>query len=194
MGLKLVTGPEPEEPVSVDEVKDHARITLDAEDALISSKIIGWRRELENWLGRALITQTWQLFLHEFPSGTEIKVPLPPLQSVASIKYTDSNGDEDTFLAANYYVDTISTPGVIVLNSGKSWPSTLLRPRNGVEIEFKAGYGDKATDVPQDIREGLKMLIAAALENREATLPVLLRENQLLAGLLWPYNANPLFA
>jgi uncharacterized phiE125 gp8 family phage protein len=184
MSLKLITGPTTD-PVSVDEVKDHARITLDAEDALIAEKIVGWRRWVEGFQGRALITQTWEFYLDAFPSGNYIAVPLPPLQSVESVKYYDTDETEATFSSDDYYVNTVREPGRVSLKYGESWPSTTLRPENGVVVKFKAGYGDAATDVPQETREALMMLIAAACENREATLLMVLKDNPLARELLW---------
>ena len=84
------------------------------------------------------------------------------------IAYYDTN-DTEYFIDV-YFVDTKSEPGRIVLNSGNSWPSTTLRPANGVCITFIAGYGDAATDVPKKIKQAMLLLIGHYYENREAVL------------------------
>lgn len=60
MGLSLVTAPA-RDPVSVDEVKTHCRITQDLEDGLIAGYILAARQHIETWTRRALMTQSWRL-------------------------------------------------------------------------------------------------------------------------------------
>jgi uncharacterized phiE125 gp8 family phage protein len=109
------------------------------------------------------------LALDSFPSERIIKIPLPPLQSVTSIKYYDPEGTETVFPSDDYEVDTYSKPGRISLGYGKSWPSATLRPVNGVIIEFKAGYGDNSDDVPEKVKQAVKVLIGELYEHREVT-------------------------
>ncbi|NIP96558.1 MAG: hypothetical protein GWO24_25240, partial [Akkermansiaceae bacterium] len=82
--------------------------------------------------GRALITQTWDLTLDGWPAKGYFELPRAPLQSITSIKYYDEDDTEATVDSGTYFVDIASEPGRVVLNSGESWPSTTLRPVNGV--------------------------------------------------------------
>ena len=68
----------------------------------------------------------------------------------------------------DYIVDISSEPGRVVLAYGKSWPSTTLQPANGICIEFDAGYGDAAADVPAAVKQAMLLLIGHLYENREA--------------------------
>ena len=87
------------------------------------------------------------------------------------IRYYDTDDTEATFSSDNYFADTKSEPGRIALNYGASWPSTTLRPVNGVCIIFVAGYGN-AADVPQYIKNAMLLLIGHWYENREgAAIP-----------------------
>lgn len=168
MGLpKLVTGPT-EEPITTAEAKAHLRQTEADEDALIDDLILQAREWTESAIERALVTQTWDLFLDAFPDG-DLRVPLPPLQSVTSVKYTDVDAVTTTFAASNYYVDTVMEPGRIVLSSGISWPSVALRPANAVEVRFIAGYG-LAVDVPQRAKGLMHMLIEHWYVNRGSVI------------------------
>jgi hypothetical protein len=63
-------------------------------------------------------------------------------------------------------VDTDSTPGRVLPAYGKVWPSTLDYP-GSVRVQFVAGYGDTAEDVPQCIRNWILLNIGAMHENRE---------------------------
>lgn len=189
MGLVLVTDPA-EEPVSLAEAKSHLRVEVSDDDSYITSLIQVAREMAENILRRALITQTWKLVLDEFPSGDEIELPLPPLQSVSSVKYTPNGSSQQTFDAGNYIVDTASEPGRIVLKSDKSWPGDTLEAAAGVEVTFVCGYGDAGADVPLSIRQAMLLLIGHFYESREAVIiGTITRELPLGAKrLLWPYR------
>ena len=168
MGLKLITEPAAE-PVTLAEAKSHLRITANDEDALVEVWIKAAREYCEGYQNRAYITQTWELALDSFPSERIMKIPLPPLQSVTSIKYYDPEGTETVFPTDDYEVDAYNQPGRISLGYGKSWPSTTLRPLNGVIIEFKAGYGDTADTIPEKVKQAIKVLIGELYEHRELT-------------------------
>jgi uncharacterized phiE125 gp8 family phage protein len=168
MGLKLKTPPSVE-PITLAEAKSHLRITSTDEDALIETWIKAAREWCEGYQNRAYITQTWELALDSFPNERIMKIPLPPLQSITSIKYYDPEGTETVFSSDDYEVDTYSEPGRVSLGYGKSWPYATLRPVNGVIIEFKAGYGDTADDVPEQVKQAVKVLVGELYEHREAT-------------------------
>jgi uncharacterized phiE125 gp8 family phage protein len=169
MALKLITPPALE-PVTLAEAKAHIRVDGNDEDALITSLITAAREYCEGFQNRSYITQTWGLWLDSFPSEDYIRIPLPPLQSVASIKYYGTDNAEYTMDAADYFVDDKSEPGRAVLAYNKTWPTTALRPANGVCIEFVAGYGDAASDVPQKAKQAILLLIGHWYANREAIL------------------------
>ena len=169
MARTLITAPT-EEPVTVAEAKAHLRVYFDDDDTLIGNQIAAARQDLEKrLLNSALVTQTWDYYLDAFPTTNTMKLPLPPLQSVTSITYTDQDGNSSTFSSGSYTVDAISKPGRIVLNAGESWPSDTLQVVNGVVVRFVAGYG-AATAVPQAIKQGLMLLLGDMYEIREASV------------------------
>jgi uncharacterized phiE125 gp8 family phage protein len=140
-----------------------------AEDNLLSALITAAREYCEGFSNRAYITQTWELWQDNFPSADYIRLPLPPLQSVTSIKYYDTANVEATMNAADYYVDTKAEPGKVGLAYSKSWPSTTLRPFNGVCVTFVAGYG-LAAAVPQRVKQAMLLLVGHWHLNREASV------------------------
>ena len=140
------------------------------EDTLLSSLITTAREFGENYQNRAFITQTWQLWLDGWPGGDYIDVPLPPMQSVASIKYYDTANVEATMSASDYYVDTQNEPGRVLLAYNKAWPTASLRSANAVCVEFVAGYGDTAAAVPSRVRQAMLLLLGHWYQNREAAL------------------------
>lgn len=174
--LKLVTGPS-KLLLTLDEAKAHARIPEGDtdEDALI----IGYVRSAtehfdgrDGYLGRALLTQTWDLKFDRFPgfSDEPIEVPLPPLQSVTSITYVDTAGATQTWASSEYDVDTHSEPGRILPGYNYRWPSTRDQI-NAVTLRFVAGYGADPADVPERIRLATAQLAAHWYQERELLAP-----------------------
>lgn len=169
MPLKLFTAPTTE-PVSSTEAKLHCRIDTSADDTLITMLIATARRTVESDTNRALITQTWELVLDAFPTSTQIRLPLPPLQSVSSIKYyTNATPSvEATFASTNYLVSTDDNyGGLIVLKDSASWP-VITDPleKGAVRIKFICGYGAAAA-VPEIYKQAMLLLIGHWYENRE---------------------------
>lgn len=143
-------------------------------DALLTTLLAAARSEIDGatgWLGRALITQTWDLVLDAFPDATAdnpyaaIRVPLPPLVSVTSITYTDTDGVSQTVSASDYDVDSTSEPGEIRPAYGESWPSTR-DVRNAVTVRFVAGYG-AAASVPEPVKLWLRLRVSTLYAHRE---------------------------
>ena len=138
------------------------------ENTLIAGFIKAAREYCEGYQNRAFITQTWELMLDEFPDSP-FQIPLPPLQSVASINYYDTAEVANLFPRADYQDDVDSYKGRVSLHFGKTWPSLTLRPMNGVVVQFIAGYGGAPANVPESTRQAIKVLAAHMYENREAT-------------------------
>lgn len=128
-------------------------------DPEISAIIKAARQLAEMDLRRYLITQTLDAY---FDSWTLIdgrhEIRLPPLQSVTSITYVDSNGDTQTLAADQYLVDAVSQPARIRPAYGVMWPS-VRDQTNSISVRFVAGYG-AASAVPDCIKTWIKLKIA----------------------------------
>ena len=163
------TTPPGVEPLDRDnEVKPHIRVDHDTDDTLIDRLISAARAHLEDITSRAWIQQDWQMTLDAWPRQRFIRLPRPPLISVTSVTYTDTDGTSDTLTeGTDYIVDTSTTPGRIVLREGVSWPSVTLRESGGIVIVYRAGYGAAAADVPEPLRQALLLLIGAWYDQRE---------------------------
>ena len=157
------------EPITADEVKTHLRIMTSDDDGYINDLIKVVRKKVEYDLRRALTTQTWIMYLDNFPgSGNLIRIPYPPLQSITTIKYYDTANAQQTWSSDEYEVDIYSEPARVGEVSGYTWPSTYDR-MNAVEITFLAGYGATAATVPWTVKQAMFLLCGHYYENREAT-------------------------
>ena len=171
MALTIVTDPAIE-PLTLEQIESHLRLSetsTGAEDGLLQIFLTAARRYCELVQSQAYIEQTWQLILDDFPSGDYITIPRPPLMSVTHVKSCGTGGTATTMTAGRYYVDTDSEPGRVHLEYGESWPSTILRPAAGVEVQFVAGFGSAASSVPAEVKQAIKLVVGHMYEHREGS-------------------------
>lgn len=167
--LELITAPSVE-PVTLAQAKQYARVEITDDDSLITTLITVARKAVEKEARQALITQTWKAHYDQFPfspgyynrtirqmgvgplwlpqqGGGVFQLPLPPLISVSSITYYDSNNTFQTIDPSIYNVAP-GLPGRVQPVFGKVWP--IAAPIiNAVQITFVAGYGPAAANVPE---------------------------------------------
>lgn len=177
------------EPLSLGDAKEHLRVDYTDDDDLISGLVTAARQHVEETTARALITQTWTLKLDSFPPDT-ILLPRPPLQSVTSITYLDSDGNSQTLSSDLYDVHTGDVPGRVTRGYNDTWPLTRGIP-NAVTVTFVAGYGAAAADVPAPIVHAMKLWVADAYRNREETITgTVVARMRSADALLAPYRVR----
>ena len=118
--------------------------------------------EVEGDTNRALITQTLDVKYQRF--AKKMVLPRPPLQSVTSVKYLDTDGTEQTLDSAYYRTLTNGNlPAFIALNYGYDWPSvyTVDQP---ITIRIVTGFGATSSSVPESLREAALLNIEEAYE------------------------------
>jgi uncharacterized phiE125 gp8 family phage protein len=177
--------------ISLADAKGHLRVDGDDEDAVIAALVDAATQYLDGWqgiLGRALMPQTWELYLDRFPASGAIRIPLGPLLEVQAVDYAAADdGAETTVPVEDYVVDTVSPDGWIVPAGGASWPATL-DAINAVKIRFVAGYPDAAS-VPAPIKAAALLLVGNWFENREAATQGAMSELPMAVNaLLAPYR------
>lgn len=168
MGYKLKTGPSVE-PVSSTEAKLHLKIDSDTtDDTLIAALITAARETAENYTGRALINQIWELAINEFPDDDFIELPPSPLSSITSLIYQDADGVNTTASSSTLYEpDLYSVPGRLCLRYGQAWP-TARDIQNSITVTYVSGYGSAGSSVPGAIKAAILLIIGHLYENREA--------------------------
>lgn len=174
------------EPVSVEDFKIYAKIDSAVEDDFYEQALTSAREYFELTTGLALISQTWRLSLDQLPGakGEEpwwdgvrdgaigcltpaaswIELPMAPLVSITS--FTAYQQDNTGAVFAGYFTDTDVLPGRLILNTGSVWPAATRTTKRYV-IDYVAGFGAAAENVPADIRLCIKQLALHFNENRE---------------------------
>ncbi len=158
-------------PVTLQDAKAQLNLTSDDtdEDVYISGLIKSARQWVENYTQSKLITQTITKYWDAWPvDGFDI--PYGNLQSVTSIKYTDTAGDQSTWGATNYIVDNndSSQRGRVLLGYNKSYSSEALYPTaTPIAVEYVCGYGTTKGDVPGPIKAAIMLIVASHYLVRE---------------------------
>lgn len=167
-GLNRTVAPT-SEPITTAEGKTAARVTIATDNDYIDTLIQSAREWCEDFMGRAIFTQTWEWKLDRLPFNSDwFVVPYPKLASVTSIAYTDTDGDSQTLATTVYEVDTTSQPGRIALKFDQVWPSVRSQIINPVTVTFVAG-----TTVALGsfyVKQAIKMLVAHWYNVREDVL------------------------
>lgn len=146
MTTRLITPPA-SLALSLADAKDALKIDTDDQDAQVEAWVAGITAHAEHLTGRAFVTQGWRVTLDAFPAAIEL--PHPPIIAVASVKFIDTNGVQQTLNPSDYVLDKESEPGYLVPAPGKSWPATSGQV-NAVQVEYTCGYG-LAASIPKSI-------------------------------------------
>lgn len=164
-------------PLTLVEVKQHLRVETDDDDDLIEGLMAAAQAVVDGRdgrLGRALLTQQWQMQRERFSwypypyAGApydygmmtrdwafdpwkwrrlfEIRIPLPVLVSIDSITYLDPNYNEQTLVEGSDFRVVAGGGGEarILPIINTVWPATAIEP-DAVTINFTCGYPDAAT-------------------------------------------------
>ena len=193
MGLALITGPV-SDPVTVIEAKSHLRETSADNDGLIAGYILAARQAAEDFTRRKLFTQTWDFSIdgdwpREKVNGVQrqrIVLPLPPLQSVTSVKYYDSAGTLQTMAADQYRVDPTSYEGRIEPAYGVVWP-TVRDQMSTIVVRMVVGY----SSLPEPVRQSILLTVGHFYANRESVVTGTIATElpQAAQALLFPYRS-----
>lgn len=191
--LKKVSGPA-EQVVTTTQLKEYLRIDNNLEDGRLEVMEAAAVKLLEDYISQKFVTQVWDVFLNQWPlsnnskwwdgvretaisevlvASRNITLPIGIGQSLVEFS-TYSDDEEFPEQVSNYTVDTIGPRIKVGLKLGGVWPTTVLRANNGIRFRVQVGFGN-ASDVPSDIKQSVKELVAHMYENRgdqnEMTIP-----------------------
>ena len=129
-------------PVSLAAMKLFLRVDTADDDAIITVLLGAATDMVQTCTNRQLVNASYTWNSDSFPLlDTDILyAPVNPLVSITSLKYYDTDGDQQIWSSDNYIVDTNSVKGRIYLAEDISWVETASR-YDAVEIIYVAGYG-----------------------------------------------------
>lgn len=181
----LVTPPTTK-PLTVAEAKAALDIGYTEKDPLITGLIAAATTYLDGWtgiLGRALCEQTWRQDYDGFVCwsrlrdrsrdrhyyGVRLRLPVAPVISVTSVKYTDVSGIEQTIASGNYTLKNDDRGSYVEFLTSYVFP-TLFVESASVRIAYLAGYADvagtpKTSSVPDAIKQAMLLLIRQWFDN-----------------------------
>jgi uncharacterized phiE125 gp8 family phage protein len=188
---QLITAPA-SEPITLAEAKLHLRVDGTDEDTLITSQITAARQAAEQFMGRAIISQTWRAVLDAWPTGDVIELRQPWVRSITAVRYIDGAGVQQTLANTEYrLVDRGENDfGRLQPAFGKSWPG-VRNDAAVIEIDFVAGWTDAAS-VPQTVKSAVKFMLGHLYANRESVAlgTIATEVPQAFHTLLWPHRTK----
>lgn len=179
---ELLTGPAAE-PLTRAEAKAFLRIDHEADDVLVDALIAAARRTVEAATGRALLEQTWRFTRDAWPLSGVIAAPVAPVRAILSAVVTLQDGSTLAVPDGALSLKADRAPALIHVDGAR-----VPRPGpGGIALTIRAGYGATAADVPADLVEAVRLVLAHFYEFRDGS-----GEAQALpatvAALLSPYR------
>ncbi|GAA0784161.1 head-tail connector protein [Roseibium denhamense] len=146
-------------------MRAHLRLTSTEEDTSLAGYIKAARSHIEQSTRRALIAQGWRLYLDAWPDGRVVRLPVSPVLSIDQITVFDLEGTPVALSPNDWTLDRSHHPERLKIKLGAGLPASKML---AAEIDFTAGYGPAAEDVPEDFRQAIRMLAGHWFEHREA--------------------------
>jgi uncharacterized phiE125 gp8 family phage protein len=137
------------------------------DDDIVTQSIHAAAKWVENYTGRSLMTQTWQLSVPAF----WYKLWLPrsvPLASITHVKYYDASNVLRTLDSGVYTLPAFHEPALIMLADTQVWPATYTR-EDAVQVEYVTGTAD-ATTLPADVVKAILLLVGHWDANPQAVV------------------------
>lgn len=150
MTYALITPPGAE-PLTLAEVKEHLRLDANDEDTLLGSLIRTARDHLERETALCLVTQSWRLYLDRWPRDGIVRIARSPVQAIENIRIHDAEGTPVDVPLEDHLLDGEGRPARLWLRNAPP-PAQAV---NGIEIDFRAGYGEAGTDVPDTLKRAM---------------------------------------
>ena len=140
------------------------RVETADEDDMIGRLVDVAAAHLESETGLALMTQKWRLCLDAWPRCGVVLLLKSPVTTIEAVTVYDGGGEPRALDVSGALLDGRARPARLCLAN----PPRPVRAMNGIEIDFTAGFGDAAAEVPNALRQAILLHVAAMYELRGA--------------------------
>jgi uncharacterized phiE125 gp8 family phage protein len=158
----LLLAPPASEPLSLADAKQFLRVEHGDDDAVITALIAAARAHVEAITRRALMAQTWRFVLDAWLANGRVAPRIGPLRTLSAARVYDTISHANVLDVQGFVVDVsanvIAAPYWALPVPGRSVA--------GIELDVICGFGAVASDVPKDLLQALKMLVAHWYDNR----------------------------
>lgn len=154
--------------ITLQEAKDHLRITHDYEDTLIQSYIDAAIISAENYTGRYL--HLYDVVGKSMTFADAAVLEHGPVNGAVAITYYDSNNTLQTLSTDYYTVMVFNNVPKICYNPIMTLP-TLYNRYDRVIVTYQAGYDP----IPFPFKQYVRLVVAFLYENRSDTVDKLPR-------------------
>jgi uncharacterized phiE125 gp8 family phage protein len=113
-----------------------------------------------------MVAQSWRLVLDAWPAEREVRLPVGPLLKLSAVTVFDEDGEPSELETEPFEIDA-ATPRLML---PASFDAPAMRERQGIEIDYVAGFGESADDVPADLKHAMLSLVAYWFANRDAVI------------------------
>lgn len=152
-------------PVSIDDLKLQVRDEEcdNSQDGLMKAIIQAVAGYFEKYTSRTLLNTTFKTFRDYFPGYIEFRKSM--FQSLVSFQYYKA-GVLTTVDSSTYQITQSSDYSRIIPLVNQYFPQDADTRAQAVEITFIAGFGQRSSDIPDDIKTGLLQHAAYMWTNR----------------------------
>ena len=137
------------------ETKAYLKITTNHDDLLITNLIKSVSQSCESHTSLALLSQEWHALYRGF-SHNMLSLPKRPAKKITEIELINYQGKTNVYSSEFYTFNPENSELLFYMQ-----PLSYL-----ISIKFSAGFGDLASDIPEEIRLIMCAHVAFLYENR----------------------------
>lgn len=178
-------------PVGIADMRRQLRLDdITEEDSYIETLIDAVVADIEKKYSIAMIEQTIVARFPAFPTSNTLPLRLPvgPVSEISSVKYIDEDGQEQTWDSNEYILGLIDTSPYVMPKNGEEYPTGLSIQPDAVRVEYVAGFGSAAANVPQNIKIAIMLAAADLYENREDPVRNMPKASEKIMQSYMPYR------